>query len=152
MCIQSETLRSQPRPAVRRAVPSAHGLANLVLGNGVACRVSVDAALRLETSAQRSRHALAPREQSVSRYAAALYPRTTLSLPILAAGRQSMVETRSDRRMVTRSLHRRCRVSSPSQCDGLARLKDRSGTCRIKNDAVYEVCFSGQRKFSRANR
>src|SRR5438046_4779574 len=51
-----------------------------------------------------------------------------------------MVETRSDRRMVTRSLHRRCRVSSPSQCDGLARLKDRSGTCRIKNDAVYEVC------------
>src|ERR1700719_16916 len=92
--IQGQTRRPQPATAVYCAVSTANRLANLVRSDGVPRRISMDTAFRLETLAQRSRHALTPGQQSISQRAATLYPRATLSLPICAAERPRLVETR----------------------------------------------------------
>src|SRR5262245_41383874 len=65
--------RSESAAAVRRALSTSYRLANLVRSDGIACRISLDAAFCLETSAQRSRHALAPGEQSLSGRATSLH-------------------------------------------------------------------------------
>src|SRR5690242_598177 len=104
--VPSQAGRSESAAAVRRAVSTAHRLANLVRGDGVARGISLDAAICLETSAQRSRHALASDEQSLSGRAASLHSRPTLSLSVRAGWRPSMVETRTDRRMAAGVLHR----------------------------------------------
>ena len=85
------------RPPFIAPYQAADRLANLVRCHGVTGRISVDAAFRLETFAQRSRHAFAPGEQSISQRAAALHPSAPLSLPIRAARRSRLVETRTDR-------------------------------------------------------
>src|SRR6266566_9670663 len=95
--VQSQAGGSRPPSAVRRAVSTANRLANLVRGHGVTCRIPVDTAFHLEASAQRSRYALAPGQQSISQCAAALHPRAVVSLRVRTARRQSMVETRTNR-------------------------------------------------------
>src|SRR6266508_6158169 len=98
--VQSQARRSESQTAVRRAVSTADRLANLVRCDGFARRLSVDAAFCLETSAQQSRYTLAPGEQSFPRRAASLHPRAAVSLSIRANWRESVVETRTNRRMV----------------------------------------------------
>src|SRR5207253_11229031 len=133
--LPSQAGRSKPPAAVRRAVSTADRLANLVRSDGVARGISLDAAFCLETSAQRSRHALAPGEQSLSRRAASLHPRAALSLSVHSAWRERMVETRTNQRMAARAFNGRSTVSAVARRDGLARLE-------------HEVCPNGQREFS----
>src|SRR3954453_22724293 len=89
-----ETRRSGPAAAVYRAVSAAHRLADLVRSDGESARIPMDIQLYRQTFAERSRHALAPREQSFLCQTAALRSRTALSLPLRAAGRQRLVAPR----------------------------------------------------------
>src|SRR2546430_2096391 len=146
--VQSQARRSQPPTAVRRAVSTAYRLANLVRSDGVARGVSVDAAFSLDTSPQRSRHTLAPGKQSLSRRAASLHSRATLSLSARADWRENVVETRTNRQMAASALHRRSTVSSVAGSNGLAGLK----IDNFKRDTAYEVCSSDQLKFLRMHR
>ena len=52
----------------------------------------------------------------------ALHSRATLSLSVRAGWRESVVETRTNRRMAARVLNRRSTVSAVARSDGLARL------------------------------
>src|SRR5207237_4273795 len=97
----------------------------------------VDASFRLETSQERSRHTLAPGWQPFPQLAAAFHPRAALSLPIRAAGRAGLVETRTDRRMAARSLHRQRRISPYSHRIGLARLKRFFGIHKFATPASF---------------
>src|SRR5947208_1739898 len=94
------SLAIQSPAAVRGALPTPDGLANLVRRDGFASRLPMDATFCLETSAQRSRHTLAPGEQSLSGRAASLRSRGALSLPLRADWRCTVVETGTNRRMV----------------------------------------------------
>src|SRR5947207_15326519 len=121
--IQGQTGRSQPASAVCRAVSTADRLANLVRCNGVSGRISMDAAFRLETFAQRSRHALAPGQQSVSHRAASLHSRAAVSLSFRADWRSGMVETGTSWRMAAGALDQRRGAPPHDRSDELARLE-----------------------------
>jgi hypothetical protein len=82
--VQGQTGRSHATAAVHCALSIAHRLANLVCRHGLARGIPVDFAFRLETFAQRPRHALPPRQQSISGDAAALRASPALSLSVCA--------------------------------------------------------------------
>src|SRR5205823_11986657 len=94
--IQSQAGESRPATAVYCAVSTANRLANLVRGHGVTRRIPMDTAFRLVTFAQRSRHALAPGQQSVSHRAASLHSRAAVSLSFRADWRSGLVEARTN--------------------------------------------------------
>src|SRR4030095_15528095 len=104
--IRRQAGRPRPSSAIYRTVSTADRLANLVRGHGESPRIPVDAAFCLETFAQRPRHVVGAREQSISRSAAHLRARAALSLSLCAAWRERLVASRVSRRMVAAILGR----------------------------------------------
>src|SRR4051794_30149939 len=82
----------------------------------------MDVSFCLETLAQRSRYAVAARQQSVSGQAAALHSSAALSISVRAAGRERLVAPRVNQRMVAGIIRRQRTVPSLNGRGALVRL------------------------------
>src|SRR5947209_107015 len=120
--IQSEAGRRQSRAALHRALSAAHRLADLVCCDGIAGRIPVAVALRLEPLAKRPRHTVAAGERSIPERSAAFRSCAALHLSVCADRRTGMVASRTDWRMVAAALPRQRELSPDDGGDALARL------------------------------